>query len=110
MVAQTYSVDIDEGQLSTGADADVWFQAVTMSQLFLKPVNGAQLAVGDRSDRGRRRCATESFSNDPVALNALPVGSFVCVATNRGRVAQFRVSGVSGGVPKTLTLDYTTWE
>jgi hypothetical protein len=109
-IQQTFSVDLDEGNLASGPDADLWFQAVTASQLFLKPMNGAQLAVGNKSDRGYDGCAAEAFSPNPVALGTLPAGSFVCFATNQGRVGQFRVQALTGGVPKKLTIQYRTWE
>jgi hypothetical protein len=109
-IQQTFSVDLDEGNLSSGPDTDIWFQAVTASQLFLKPMNGAQLAVGDKSDRGYNGCAAEAFSPNAVPIGALPVGSFVCFATNQGRVGQFRVQGLTGGIPKKLTIKYITWE
>ena len=73
-------------------------------------MNGAQLAVGDKSNRGYDGCAAEAFSTASVALNTLPPGSYVCVATNQGRVSQFRIVGLSPGIPKTLTIAYTTWE
>jgi hypothetical protein len=109
-IQQTFSVDLDEGNLSGGPDVDLWFQAVTASQLFLKPMNGAQLAVGDKSNRGYDGCSAEAFSPNAVPLGAIPVGSYVCVATNQGRVGQFRVQSITGGVPKKLTIQYTTWE
>src|SRR6185369_11111208 len=50
-VQQTFSVDLDEGNVGSGPDADFWFQAVTPVQMFLKPMNGAQFAVGDKIGR-----------------------------------------------------------
>jgi hypothetical protein len=109
-IQQTFSVDLDEGNLANGPDVDLFFQAVTASQLFLKPMNGAQLAVGDRSDRGYDGCSAEAFSPSPVPLAAIPAGSFVCFATSDGRVGQFRVQSLTGSVPKKLTIQYRTWE
>jgi hypothetical protein len=107
---QTFSLDLDEGIAGGGPQADVWFQAVTAAQLYLKPMNGAQFAVGNRSDRGYDGCAAEAFSPSAVPLLSLTPGSFVCAATNQGRVTQFRVNSVSAGFPKTISLTYTTWE
>lgn len=109
-IQQTFSVDLDEGNLSTGADTDIWFQAVTATQMFLKPMNGAQLAVGNKSDRGYDGCSAEAFSPAAVPIGTLPAGSFVCYATNQGRVGQFRVQSLTGTVPKKLTIQYRTWE
>jgi hypothetical protein len=107
-VPQTYVFDLDTG--AVGGAGDVWFEAVTASQLFLTPRGGAQMAVGDRSNRGRDGCAAASFSTSRVPLSAVPVGSYVCVRTNEGRISQFRMNAISAGSPKTLTLGYTTWQ
>jgi hypothetical protein len=44
-----------------------------------------------------------------VPLAAVPVGSYVCMRTNQGRISQFRMNGISGGYPKVLQMGYTTW-
>jgi len=109
-VKQTFAFDLDEGAIGSGPGADVWFQAVNPVQLFLQPTNGAQFAVGDRSNRGYEGCSNESFSPAKVALNTLPAGSYVCAGTSDGRVSQFRLTAISPGSPKTLTIKTTTWE
>lgn len=105
---QTYLFDLDNG--AVGGDGDVWFYAVTNTQLYLEPSGGAQMAVGDRSNRGRDGCAAASYSTARVALSEVPVGSYVCVRTNEGRFSQFRVNAISSGSPRTLSLGYTTWQ
>jgi hypothetical protein len=110
VLQQTFSVDLDEGQISSGSDDDLWFQAISPVQMNLKPMNGAQLAVGNKSDRGYDGCSAEAFSPAAVPLNQVPPGSYVCLATNEGRVSQFRVINLTPGVPKKLTIQYTTWE
>ncbi|HYD89783.1 MAG TPA: hypothetical protein VEA80_20045 [Vitreimonas sp.] len=107
-VPQTYVFDLDAG--SVGGEGDIWFQAVTASQLFLTPRGGAQMAVGDGSNRGLAGCSAASFSATRVALSEIPVGSYVCVRTSEGRISQFRMNAISSGSPKTLTLGYTTWQ
>ncbi len=106
-VAQTYVFDLDAG--SVGAEGDIWFEAQTATALFLTPRGGAQMAVGDRSNRGYGGCSTASYSTARVALSAVPVGSYVCVRTRGGRVSQFRMNAISSGSPKTLTIGFTTW-
>lgn len=52
-----------------------------------------------------------SFKSTVAMLSlAMPVGPYVRVRTNEGRISQFRVNAVSGGPPKTLKLGYTTWQ
>jgi hypothetical protein len=57
VVPQTFSFDLDAGQvLGSSPDADFWFEAVTAAQLFIKPMNGAQIAVGNKQNRGFNGC------------------------------------------------------
>ncbi|MEJ0011122.1 MAG: hypothetical protein WDM94_00575 [Bauldia sp.] len=109
-VQQTFTLDLDEGNVPGGPAADLQFQAVTATQLFLRPMNGAQFAVGNKSDRGYDGCSAASFSPNAVPLITLPVGSYICAATNQGRVSQFQITGLTGGATKKLTLAYSTWE
>ncbi|MFZ5669288.1 MAG: hypothetical protein ACOY4K_07325 [Pseudomonadota bacterium] len=106
---QTYLVNLDNGAIASGAGADLWFQAATPTSMFLTPRNGARIAVGDGSNRGYHGCRVAAFSAAPVPLAAAPVGTYVCMRTNTGRIAQFRVNALSPGYPKTLQLGYTTW-
>jgi hypothetical protein len=107
---QTYLVNFDNGVVGGGGGgADLWFQAATPAMMFLTPRNGAMMAVGDRSNRGFSGCSVASFSTARVPILAVPVGSYVCVKTNAGRISQFRVNGINPGYPKTLELGYTTW-
>jgi hypothetical protein len=106
-VPQTYLFDLDNGQV--GAAGDIWFHAVTNTELYIEPRGGARMAVGDRSNRGFAGCSAASFSATRVPLADIPVGSYVCVRTNEGRISQFRMNAISSGSPKTLTLGYTTW-
>jgi anthranilate/para-aminobenzoate synthase component I len=57
VVPQTFSFDLDAGQvLGSSPDADFWFEAVTATQLFIKPMNGTQIAVGNKQNRGFNGC------------------------------------------------------
>ncbi|MFT6658182.1 SH3 domain-containing protein [Maritalea sp.] len=102
---QTYTANLDNGAIG-GGGADIWYRAVTAVQKYIKPINGAKLAVGDKSNRGFSGCKTEAFSTAQVSIWTLPVGSYVCVKTNQGRISQFRLNGYTG---TTMKLGYTTW-
>ncbi|WP_169576951.1 hypothetical protein [Sediminimonas qiaohouensis] len=108
-IPQTYTADLDRGSVGAGNAADIWFQAETADLLYVAPRNGARLGVGDRSNRGYAGCSSARFTRDRVSLRDIPVGSYICVRTNEGRISQFRVNGVTGGSPKTLKIGYTTW-
>lgn len=109
-VRQTWFADFDRGRETAGTPAaDLWMHAYTAHRVVLEPQNGAQIAVGDRSNRGYAGCARASYSGDGVPLMSVPVGSYVCVRTNEGRISQFRVNALTPASPRTLTLGYTTW-
>jgi hypothetical protein len=107
-IPQTFEFDLDEGEVD-GGTSDLWFQAQG-SQLYLNPRNGAQIGVGNKTNRGYIGCANEVYSPNRVSLNTLAPGNYVCVVTSDGRVSQFRVNAILGGSPKTLRIGYTTWE
>ncbi|MEM9139168.1 MAG: hypothetical protein AAGB15_05000 [Pseudomonadota bacterium] len=107
-VRQTYTFDLDRGRQGTPGD-DLWFQAETRDLLYLVPRSGARLGVGNRRNRGQSGCARARYSSDRVSLRDIPVGSYICVKTNEGRISQFRVNALSRGNPKTLRIGYTTW-
>jgi len=102
---QTFMADLDNGAVTT-TGADIWYQAVTAAEKYVTPRNGAQLALGDRSNRGLDGCRVAAFSSNSIPLWDMPVGSYVCVKTNQGRISQFRLNGYTG---TTMNLGYTTW-
>lgn len=105
---QTYLADFDRNSSQSSA-ADIWFQAETSDLLYITPRNGAKLGVGNRSNRGYAGCSAARYSSSRVSLRDIPVGSYICVKTNEGRISQFRMNSISGGSPKTLGLGFTTW-
>ncbi len=108
VVRQTYMFDLDTGA-ETGAGADFWFRAVTATEMYIEPQNGARLALGDRSERGFTGCSSASFSTARIPLASIPVGSFVCVRTSDDRISQFRMSAITPSSPRVLTINFTTW-
>ena len=102
---QTATLNLDNGVIA-GAGTDIWHQAVTATQKFITPRNGARLARGDGSNRGFSGCSVASFSTDSIPIAALPVGTYVCARTDQGRISQFRVNAYIG---TTMRLGYTTW-
>lgn len=109
VLPQTYLVDFDSGNVQPGG-ADLWFQAATPFVKFLTPRNGAMIAVGDRSNRGYFGCKTASYTSASVPLSAVPVGSYICMKTNQGRISQFRMNAITGPSVQTLQMGYTTWK
>ena len=109
-VPQTYTFDIDRGGVGKGAADDLWFQAKTAKDLFLTPRNGAAMSVSGKRNRGMAGCRTARYTASAMPMAKLPVGTYICVRTNEGRIAEFRINGLSGSGAKTLSLGYTTWK
>ncbi len=108
-VQQTYTFDLDQGQIG-GDNSEIWFEAVTRDSMFFTPRNDALMSLGDGSRRGYAGCSNAYYSDNQVSLHDIPVGSYICVLTNEGRVSQFRVNNISGNRLKTISIGYTTWK
>ena len=102
---RTRAADLDTGAVG-GRGVDIWFRAPTPFRNVIAPLGGARLGLGDGSERGYAGCRAERFSNAEIPLSDLPVGTYVCVRTDEGRLSQFRVNGFTG--PR-MRIGYTTW-
>ena len=109
-IPQTWTADLDEGVVGAGSDADIWFHAVTATERYVEPQNGATIAVAGTSPIGRNGCAATALSKAGINVKGLPEGTYVCVRTNLGRYSQFRVNAPIGPSPGTLHIGYTTWK
>ena len=109
ILRQTYTADLDRNS-NRKRDKDIWFEAETRDLLYITPINGAKISVGNRRNRGYAGCAAARYSRGRVSLSDIPVGSYICVKTNEGRISQFRVNEISRRSPKVLKIGYTTWE
>ncbi len=107
-IPQSFSADLDHGVLNSSS-GDLWFRAVSPTRRYLQPINGARISVGSGLSRGYAGCSVAHYSSHRVRLSHVPVGTYVCVKTNRGRISQFRMNAISGGIFKTLHIGYTTW-
>jgi hypothetical protein len=106
-VGNSQTFDLDDGSVGSGSGDDVWLHAVSSTERYLEPRGRAQISVGDGSNRDFPGCAIAQYSATRVALSAIPVGSFVCVLTDEGRISQFRRT--ANLTQNRLTLRYTTW-
>lgn len=97
--------NLDNGMVG-GSGTDIWYWLATPANKRLTARNGAQFAVGDRTNRGYSGCSVANYTNTSISLSWVPVGSYICVRTSQGRISQIRVNGCFG---TTLRLGYTTW-
>jgi len=108
-IPQTYRADLDEGVLSSTSALDLWFEAVSSSEKYLTPRNGATFAVWGTSAPGMYDCIGASLSDARIPIASAPVGTYVCYRTNQGRPGVFRVNELSGSPSQTLKIGFTTW-
>ena len=87
--------DFDEGIMIIGSASDLWFEAVTSTQKYLSPQNGARFVVWGSSAPGMYDCLNASLSTARIPISSAPVGTYVCYLTNQGRPGTFRVNGLS---------------
>ena len=102
-------VDLDRGQLTNGANGDLWVRARNPFQRYIEPLNGARLAMTDASDPGPRDCRNARYSDNQLRMFELLGSNWVCFVTDRGRVGRLRVTSMAM-FPMTLDIVYTTWE
>ena len=114
-LAQTFMMDLDSGRTrNTGKKADIWFNARTARSMFIKPVNGAMLAVVPRSQANLSGCLGGRFSKTrsvPLSRVGPDSGNCMCVYTNDpGTLAAVCVDGISEERGrKVLELSFDRW-
>ena len=110
LIPQTCTADLDEGIVKAGSAADIWLEVRTTTAWYVTPRNGATIAIVGTKSVGRDGCAAASLSGESIPINHLPEGTYVCVCTNLGRYAQFRVNAPIKPTPGTMKIGFTTWE
>jgi hypothetical protein len=111
VIDQTWMADLDAGVVGGPRNqADIWFEADTATRRYITPRNGAKIAIAGTRSIGKSGCSALSLSSNRISVSRTPVGTYVCVKTNRGRMSQFRVNEPIGPSPGKLTIGYTTWK
>lgn len=108
-IRQTFVADLDEGRVGGRDGADLWFNAVSATERYLTPLNGARLAVMGRRAPTVAQCLQAELSSDSLPIEGVSEGDYVCVRTDVGRPAVFRVNAPIGESPGLLRIGYTTW-
>ena len=122
-VPELCSVDVDEGQVvwaveldgqgtiapKADKDSDFWIQTEATGAVHLKPLDGVGFALNPSAEGGREGCVSAVYSTKDVRIDGLPVGSRVCIRTNRGRYAQLEFAEVVKQKAKHVTATYITW-
>jgi len=118
------AVDIDEGKLvcdfeldgrgtdppRPDLDSDFWVRVGASGEVYLTPRNGARLALNPPTEWSMSGCISASYSSKEVQVNGLPLGSRVCIRTNRDRYAQIEFFDVVPSGAETVKTAFITWQ
>jgi TIR domain len=100
-------VDLDDGRLADPGEADIGFPG---GRGYIEPLNGALMAImRTLVRRDGKSCVAARLSALKLSLSDLPQNARVCVRTNQGHYAFFRVVEAVGPRPRTLKIFYYTW-
>jgi hypothetical protein len=114
-IPQTWTADLDAGQIGPGAGDDIWFEAVRPpDERYLTPVNGSALALIGMTAPGALGCSSAAMGNSRVPTQALARGVYLCARTAEGRLVEIRVVDppalfVDGAEIPAVTLHIVTY-
>jgi hypothetical protein len=100
-------IDLDALTLNSG-DEDLIYQVDENNFHWLVPSNGAKIGVFGSFPPSLSDCQSASMSLAPIAVESLPVGTFLCYTTNQARTGRMQLLSVNPG-DYSLTLDLLTW-
>src|ERR1051326_617427 len=117
------AVDIDEGHVfctveldgrgiippERDKNSDFWVKIEVNGAVYLKSRNGARFALNPPTESSKQGCISASYSSRDVRIDGLPIGSRVCIQTNRGRYAQVGFLGVVKQKAARLKAAFVTW-
>jgi hypothetical protein len=123
-IPQSCAVDIDEGNVKCtveldgrgtipperDADSDFWIRTGADGKVYLTPRNSTSIALNPPTKRSKTGCITASYSTMEVRIDGLPIGSRVCIRTNRERYAQVAFFDVVKAKAEKVKVDYITWQ
>lgn len=98
--------DLDTGSVPGGGGADLWHHAVSASERYLAPQNGATIRkMSGAPDYAA--CAGASLSSGEVNFDDISAGDWYCYKTNEGRFGRFEVDSKGA---TSINLDFRTWK
>ena len=100
-------IDLDALTLNSG-DEDLAYQADENGYHLLVPQSGALIGVYGNTEPALASCQSAAMSSAPIAVESLPVGTYLCYTTNQGRIGRALLKALNPD-DFTLTLDLLTW-
>jgi hypothetical protein len=90
----------------TGKEFDFWYKAASKASYF-ESENGTIFAVGGSHAADPAGCTAAVFSKRRVCVDGLPVGTYICLRSRRGAIAEIQLRGMHP--KKRMLIGYTTW-
>jgi hypothetical protein len=101
------TIDLDTLTLNSGNE-DLLYQVDANNYHWLTPQDEAMIGVFSSREPSLPECQSASMSHAPIAVESLPVGTYLCYTTNEGRLGRALLEAVDPN-NFTLTLDLLTW-
>lgn len=108
-VKQTFSADLDTGNITSDSTRDFWFEAVSPAVMYLTPENSAKFlivsGVPSVSD-----CQGAALATAQIPIGSLGAGTWLCYKTSAGRFGRMQIDSYTmDGASKVMNLDFRTW-
>jgi hypothetical protein len=101
------TIDLDNLTLNSGNE-DLLYKADANNYHWIAPVDVARIGVFSSQEPSLAECHSASMSHAPIAVESLPIGTYLCYSTNDGRLGRALLKAVDPN-NFTLTLDLLTW-
>ncbi len=106
---QTFHADLDHADdTPASGDSDIFFRAVTSTEKYFVPEDGAKMKLITSGVPSYDKCTTTSLSSNQISLDDVSVGDWLCFKTSEGRYGRAEIEARSGD-PETIRLDIVTW-
>lgn len=106
-------LDLDTGlswQVTTQADIKFAVSNNSQSSYFLQPVNGAWANLVGTNEPEFNGCKQTITALKPNPITDLEVGTYLCVLTNQGHLAQLKVEKLHNLGEGSIRLRFITWD
>lgn len=101
------ALDLDTNQVN-GGDGDLIYTVSDQAVHSLDPSGGAAVAVFGGAQPSLADCQSITLSADPLGLDALAPGTYLCYRTGMALPGWARLDGIDGGTG-VLSLEILTW-
>lgn len=102
------AVDLDSGLLEMAEANDLALIRLYEESLFITPVNDARIVPFGQNAPGLLECSQAGLSSDPVDLQKIQVGSYLCYRTTQGLPGRVFLSAVDVDLG-TIDFEFVTW-